>query len=102
MVGTALLSSCWGLCHLLCAPWPLTALHCLVLRYPLIIDPSGQATEFIMNEYKDRKITRTSFLDDAFRKNLESALRFGNPLLVQVGLLSGRCFLPGFPNTVVK
>lgn len=37
-----------------------------------------------MNEYKDRKITRTSFLDDAFRKNLESALRFGNPLLVQV------------------
>merc|ERR1719193_2506289 len=52
-------------------------------RYPLIIDPSGQATEFIMNEYKDKKITKTSFLDDAFRKNLESALRFGNPLLVQ-------------------
>jgi len=24
-----------------------------------------------------------SFLDEAFRKNLESALRFGNPLLVQ-------------------
>lgn len=57
-------------------------------RYPLIIDPSGQATEFIMNEYKDRKITRTSFLDDAFRKNLESALRFGNPLLVQVSCSS--------------
>lgn len=57
------------------------------LRYPLIIDPSGQATEFIMNEYKDRKITRTSFLDDAFRKNLESALRFGNPLLVQVSCM---------------
>ena len=28
-------------------------------RYPLIIDPSGQATEFIMNEYKDRKISKT-------------------------------------------
>ena len=53
-------------------------------RYPLIIDPSGQATEFIMNEYKDKKISKTSFLDDSFRKNLESALRFGNPLLVQV------------------
>ncbi|WAR20651.1 DYHC1-like protein [Mya arenaria] len=52
-------------------------------RYPLIIDPSGQATAFIMNEYRDRKITKTSFLDDSFRKNLESALRFGNPLLVQ-------------------
>ena len=53
-------------------------------RYPLIIDPSGQATDFIMNEYRGKKITKTSFLDDAFRKNLESALRFGNPLLVQV------------------
>ncbi|KAB7502822.1 Dynein heavy chain, cytoplasmic [Armadillidium nasatum] len=52
-------------------------------RYPLIIDPSGQATEFIMNEFKEKKITKTSFLDDSFRKNLESALRFGNPLLVQ-------------------
>jgi hypothetical protein len=53
-------------------------------RYPLIIDPSGQATEFILNEFRDKKITKTSFLDDSFRKNLESALRFGNPLLVQV------------------
>jgi dynein heavy chain 1 len=52
-------------------------------RYPLIIDPSGQATEYLLNEYKDRKIMKTSFLDDAFRKNLESALRFGTPLLVQ-------------------
>lgn len=52
-------------------------------RYPLIIDPSGQATEFLEREYADRKLTKTSFLDDSFRKNLESALRFGNPLLVQ-------------------
>lgn len=52
-------------------------------RYPLIIDPSGQATSFLTNEYKDRKITVTSFLDDSFIKNLESALRFGNPLLIQ-------------------
>ncbi|KAF9922924.1 hypothetical protein FBU30_006961 [Linnemannia zychae] len=52
-------------------------------RYPLIIDPSGQATTFLLNEYKNRKITVTSFLDDSFLKNLESALRFGNPLLIQ-------------------
>lgn len=52
-------------------------------RYPLIIDPSGQATEFILNMYKDRKITKTSFLDYSFRKNLESSLRFGNPILIQ-------------------
>ncbi|TFK76697.1 dynein heavy chain protein 1 [Pluteus cervinus] len=52
-------------------------------RYPLIIDPTGQATTFLMNHYKDRKITVTSFLDEAFLKVLESALRFGNPLLIQ-------------------
>ncbi|VDL93852.1 unnamed protein product, partial [Schistocephalus solidus] len=52
-------------------------------RYPLIIDPSGQATEFLLNEYKGKKIAKTSFLDDAFRKTLESSLRFGTPLLVQ-------------------
>lgn len=52
-------------------------------RYPLIIDPSGQATTFLMNEYRDRKMTVTSFLDEAFVKNLESALRFGTPLLIQ-------------------
>lgn len=52
-------------------------------RYPLVIDPSGQATTFLLNEFKDRKITVTSFLDEAFLKNLESALRFGTPILIQ-------------------
>jgi dynein heavy chain 1 len=52
-------------------------------RYPLIIDPTGQATTFLLNEYRDRKIAVTSFLDEAFLKVLESALRFGNPLLIQ-------------------
>lgn len=52
-------------------------------RYPLLIDPTGQATKFLLNEYKERKITVTSFLDEAFLKVLESALRFGNPLLIQ-------------------
>lgn len=52
-------------------------------RYPLIIDPTGQATTFLLNEYKSRKIAVTSFLDEAFLKVLESALRFGNPILIQ-------------------
>lgn len=52
-------------------------------RYPLVIDPTGQATTFLLNEYRERKITVTSFLDEAFLKNLESALRFGNPILIQ-------------------
>ncbi|CAB3408082.1 unnamed protein product [Caenorhabditis bovis] len=52
-------------------------------RYPLIIDPSGQAIEYIMKQFADKNIQKTSFLDESFRKNLESALRFGNALLVQ-------------------
>ncbi|CAI8017799.1 Cytoplasmic dynein 1 heavy chain 1, partial [Geodia barretti] len=36
-------------------------------RYPLIVDPSGQATEFIMNEYRDRKITRTRCATGSYR-----------------------------------
>ncbi|QPG94731.1 Dynein heavy chain cytoplasmic [Epichloe festucae Fl1] len=52
-------------------------------RYPLIIDPSGRVTEFLQRECKDRKLTVTSFLDDTFTKQLESSLRFGNPILIQ-------------------
>ena len=52
-------------------------------RYPLIIDPSGRATEFLQNEAKDRRLTVTSFLDDSFIKQLESSLRFGNSILIQ-------------------
>ncbi|KAF2261353.1 hypothetical protein CC78DRAFT_619491 [Lojkania enalia] len=52
-------------------------------RYPLIIDPSGRTAEFLQNENKDRRLTVTSFLDDSFTKQLESSLRFGNPILIQ-------------------
>ncbi|TWU76393.1 hypothetical protein ED733_006599 [Metarhizium rileyi] len=52
-------------------------------RYPLIVDPSGRVTEFLQRECKDRKLTVTSFLDDSFTKQLESSLRFGNPILIQ-------------------
>ena len=52
-------------------------------RYPLIIDPSGRATEFLRNENQDRRLIITSFLDDSFVKQLESSLRFGNPILIQ-------------------
>lgn len=52
-------------------------------RYPLIIDPSGRVTEFLQNESKERRLTVTSFLDSSFVKQLESALRFGNPILIQ-------------------
>ena len=52
-------------------------------RYPLIIDPSGRATDFLRNQNKERRLIITSFLDDSFVKQLESSLRFGNPILIQ-------------------
>uniref|UniRef100_A0A7S2LKS4 AAA+ ATPase domain-containing protein n=1 Tax=Leptocylindrus danicus TaxID=163516 RepID=A0A7S2LKS4_9STRA len=55
--------------------------HCV--RFPLIIDPSGQAIEFVQNKYKNSKIQKTSFLDKAFMKTLASAVRFGTTLLVE-------------------
>ncbi|KAJ2368973.1 dynein heavy chain, partial [Coemansia sp. RSA 2610] len=53
-------------------------------RYPLLIDPSGAAARFLelRAEQQGRKLTVTSFLDPAFLKHLEAALRFGNPILV--------------------
>lgn len=55
--------------------------HCV--RFPLIIDPSGRAIDFMMNKYKDSKIQKTSFLDKAFMKTLAGAVRFGTTLLVE-------------------
>ena len=54
-------------------------------RYPLIIDPSGQAFDFMINLYSDQEKTlvRTSFIDEGFMKQLETALRFGLPIMIQ-------------------
>ncbi len=53
-------------------------------RYPLIVDPSGQALAFVVNKYNslNSKVIQTSFLDINFMKTLASAIRFGNILLV--------------------
>nr|CCA15174.1 Cytoplasmic dynein 1 heavy chain 1 putative [Albugo laibachii Nc14] len=54
-------------------------------RFPLIIDPSGQANRFITQNYARKtntKIAQTSFLDTSFMKVLASAIRFGTALLV--------------------
>lgn len=51
-------------------------------RYPLVIDPSGQAQEFLLSFYKDKKIERTDFSEANFLKVLEKCLRFGLPVLI--------------------
>jgi len=52
-------------------------------RFPLVIDPSGQAISFLLNKHKDEKIQTTSFVDKAFTKTLAGAVRFGTTLLVE-------------------
>jgi dynein heavy chain 1 len=39
-------------------------------RFPLVVDPSGQANSFILKKYSDQKILQTSFLDPGFLKTL--------------------------------
>jgi len=52
-------------------------------RYPLIIDPTGRIVNFLQQQYRGRRLIVTSFLDDNFTKQLESALRFGGVILIQ-------------------
>ena len=54
-------------------------------RYPLVIDPSGQGAEYLSAyyEHQNASFVRASLMDNAFVKSLESALRFGNTLLVE-------------------
>ncbi|CDI87445.1 dynein beta chain, flagellar outer arm, putative [Eimeria praecox] len=53
------------------------------LRYPLIIDPAGQAINFLTSFLSSNKLSKTSFLDANFLKALESSLRFGSTLVIQ-------------------
>ena len=53
------------------------------VRFPLLIDPSGNAINFLMNKLESKKIQKTSFLDKAFVKTLSGAVRFGTALLVE-------------------
>lgn len=53
-------------------------------RYPLVVDPAGKIVDFIERQHRGKhRLIITSFLDSNFTKQLESALRFGNALLVQ-------------------
>ncbi|RDW42381.1 dynein heavy chain, N-terminal region 1-domain-containing protein [Yarrowia lipolytica] len=47
--------------------------------YPLIIDPTDRIRQFLIKQYKP---VITSFLDSAFVKHLETALRFGQVILI--------------------
>ena len=48
-------------------------------RYPLIVDPSGQATEFILKQYADKKIAKGSKLIKTFQENISIQKRWYTP-----------------------
>lgn len=50
------------------------------VQYPLIIDPTDRIKQFLVARHK---LVVTSFLDSAFVKHLETALRFGHSILIQ-------------------
>eukprot|EP01116_Phalansterium_solitarium_P008654 TRINITY_DN225_c0_g1_i6.p1 TRINITY_DN225_c0_g1~~TRINITY_DN225_c0_g1_i6.p1 ORF type:complete len:4288 (+),score=2116.54 TRINITY_DN225_c0_g1_i6:207-13070(+) len=52
-------------------------------RWPLIIDPQGQANKWIRNMEAGRKLVVSSFQDDSFLRNLANAVRFGMPVLIE-------------------
>lgn len=51
--------------------------------YPLIVDPSGQAVSYLLSSLASAKIARSSLRNASFLRDLEAALRFGTPLLVE-------------------
>eukprot|EP00052_Salpingoeca_macrocollata_P029602 m.302295 g.302295 ORF g.302295 m.302295 type:complete len:4671 (+) comp22998_c0_seq14:51-14063(+) len=54
-------------------------------RFPFVIDPAGQATDYLLKEYPDLAKFKTSFVRKGFEKNLENAVSYGYALLVEDG-----------------
>lgn len=52
-------------------------------RWPLCIDPQGQANRFIRNLEKDNNMDIVKLSDENFVRTVENAIRFGKPLLIE-------------------
>ncbi|XP_021341821.1 dynein heavy chain 12, axonemal-like isoform X1 [Mizuhopecten yessoensis] len=52
-------------------------------RWPLMIDPQGQANKWVKNMEKDHKLAVIKFTDLDYMRNLENCIQFGNPLLLE-------------------
>jgi len=52
-------------------------------RWPLAIDPQGQANKWIKKMEKERKIVITKFTDGDYLRRLEGAIQFGTPFLIE-------------------
>ncbi|KAK3779689.1 hypothetical protein RRG08_013644 [Elysia crispata] len=52
-------------------------------RWPLMIDPQGQANKWIKNMEKSNKLEVIKFSNPNFVRSLENCLQFGNPCLLE-------------------
>jgi dynein heavy chain len=52
-------------------------------RWPLFIDPQGQANKWVKNMEKSQGLTVCKMADRELSRNLESAVRFGKPVLIE-------------------
>uniref|UniRef100_A0A5S6LE06 Protein MCM10 homolog n=1 Tax=Xenopus tropicalis TaxID=8364 RepID=A0A5S6LE06_XENTR len=52
-------------------------------RFPLMIDPQGQANKWIKNMEKANKLFVIKLSDASYTRTLENAIQFGNPVLLE-------------------
>ncbi|KAI8896128.1 dynein heavy chain and region D6 of dynein motor-domain-containing protein [Globomyces pollinis-pini] len=52
-------------------------------RWPLLIDPQGQANKWIRNMEKEKSLDIVKLTDRDFLRTLENAIRFGKPVLLE-------------------
>lgn len=52
-------------------------------RWPLMIDPQGQANKWIKNMEKINKIQIVKLTDKNFSRNLENCIQFGQPIMIE-------------------
>ena len=52
-------------------------------RWPLMIDPQGQANKWIKNMEKENKMNIVKMTDSAFVRTVENSVQFGTPVLLE-------------------
>ncbi|XP_015752501.1 PREDICTED: dynein heavy chain 12, axonemal-like [Acropora digitifera] len=52
-------------------------------RWPLMIDPQGQANKWIKNSEKDNQLSVIKLTDSDYIRTLENSIQFGNPVLLE-------------------
>ncbi|XP_053173949.1 dynein axonemal heavy chain 12 [Scomber japonicus] len=52
-------------------------------RWPLMIDPQGQANKWVKNSEKDNKLNVIKLTDGDYMRTLENCIQFGTPLLLE-------------------